>query len=118
MAEVFFEFLTEDKSVVLLYEEVDRDNYSKVVLVSNKKIIYEWTTGGRGQNITVYTGYKLNDGNWHMVNIERNSMEVMVMVDRKQMMGTKIKNANIEKDPLFIFSELEVNLVLFAVNRY
>ena len=109
-AEVFFEFSTEvEKSAVLFYERVDRDNYCKVVLVSDKRIVYEWSTGGRGRNITVEMGYRLNDGRWHTVNIEHNIMEVMVVVDREEMMSMKDHNQKLVTDTSYSLSELQVN---------
>ena len=75
LAEVLFEFMTvKDESGVLLY--------CKVVLASDKRIVYKWSSGGKVGNITVEMEYRLNDGRWHTVNIERNIMETMVVVDR------------------------------------
>jgi contactin associated protein-like 2 len=108
-AEVFFEFMTEiEKSVVLFYERVDSDSYSKVVLVSDRRIVYEWSSGGRMENIAVEIENRLNDGRWHTINIERNVMEVMVVVDRQQMTNVRVKKQKIENDPSYTVSNLEV----------
>ena len=109
LSEVFFEFLTEEeRSVELFYERLDRDNYCKVVLVSDRTIVYEWSSGGMMENIAVEIENRLNDGRWHTVNIERNIMEVMVLVDRHHMTNVRMKKQKIENDPSYTVSNLEV----------
>ena len=112
LAEVFFEFLTEeDTSVELFYEQVDRENYIKVVLGDKKIITYEWTNRGRRRNISVVSGRVLNDGHWHSVNIERNIMEVMVVVDRKEINNMRERNVKLSKLPSYIPTEMKVSTV-------
>ena len=109
LTEIFFEFLSEeDGSVELFYEEVDRENYSKVMLLNARSIVYEWSSGGQWKNITVDMEYRLSDGRWHSVNIERNIMEVMVMVDLREMRSRELKQTAIAKHPNFIVSNSQV----------
>ena len=114
MAEVIFEFNTQEEGMVdLIYEEVDKDTYSKVRLVNARTIVYEWNARGKEENITVNVGYNLNDGMWHSVNIERNILEVMVMVDQKETKKKKNKQNLIPKHSKFLVTELEVFSLYF-----
>ena len=91
--DIFFEFLTKAETILLFSREVDRDNYFKVGLVGDKRIIVEWSTRGIRKNMVVDTEYKMNNGKWHQVNIESNIMEVMVVLDLK--ITKTIQNRNI-----------------------
>ena len=117
MAEVFFEFKTQEKGMVdLFFEEVDRDNYSKVKLVNARTIVYEWTSRGQEENITVHIGYNLNNGMWHSFNIERNILEVMVVVDLENIETMKNEQSIMEKNSQFHVTELEVFVYIFHQN--
>ena len=62
MAEVIFEFSTQEEGMGdLLYEEVDKDTYSKVRLVNARTIVYEWTARGKEDDITVNVGQGSSD---------------------------------------------------------
>ena len=116
LAQVFFEFNTDiEKSAVLFHERVDGENYCKVVLASNRRIVYEWSSGGKLGNITIEMEYRLNDGRWHTVNIERNIMEMVVVVDREQMKSIIKQNQRIVKDTSFVVSEVEVYSACFYI---
>ena len=58
-------------------------------------------------------GQVLNNGRWHSVTVERNIMEVMVMVDLKEIKTIKMKHKSIAKNPFFLVSEFEVFNSLF-----
>ena len=100
ITDVFFEFLTEAETVLLFSREVDRKSYFKVGLVRDKRIIVEWSSGGMRKNMVVDTEYNINDGRWHQVNVERNIMEVMVVVDWKIIISIQNRNINYSSDSL------------------
>ena len=77
-----------------------RDNYFKVGLVGDKRIIVEWSSRGIRKNMVVDTEYKMNDGKWHQVNIESNIMEVMVVLDWKITKTIQNRNINNSSDSL------------------
>ena len=45
--------------------------------------MYVWKTKEGTENVTLETEDRLNDGRWHTVNIERNLLEIRLVVDRK-----------------------------------
>ena len=45
--------------------------------------MYLWKTKEGTENVTLETEDRLNDGRWHTVNIERNLLEIRLVVDRK-----------------------------------
>ena len=46
---------------------------------------------------------------WHTVNIKHKVMEVMVVVDREEMMSMKDHNQKLVTDTSYSLSELQVN---------
>ena len=84
LTEAFFEFVAESEGrVELLQEFANGEIISQVELIGGRQIMYLWKTKEGTENVTLETEDRLNDGRWHTVNIERNLLEIRLVVDRK-----------------------------------
>ena len=81
-SELFFQFRTSSTENVKLIEIFsEKTQISRLKLVGQNSLVFEWLSFGDYKSVMVTANYSLSRGLWHSVILERNFVEVMLVLD-------------------------------------
>ena len=96
--EIFLELLVAGQLSGELYQLVTGHLLCRLTVLPDNLLVYEWGQHGALANLSIaLPELGLADGRWHSVNIEHNSLEVAVVVDRETVVT--YHHHNISRDP-------------------